>query len=67
MLGEKTATFDCGNKKRFVGANISPGLREPKMILYIKDLIYLSLRFSIKINSISSYYMYFIILNCMVV
>jgi len=35
----KAVTFDCGNKKGFLGANVAVGMRDPKMKQYLKSLI----------------------------
>jgi UTP-glucose-1-phosphate uridylyltransferase len=31
-------TFDCGNKKGFIGANMMFGMRDPEISDYLKDL-----------------------------
>jgi len=33
------ATFDCGNKQGFLGANVAVGILDPKIKEYIKALI----------------------------
>ena len=33
------ATFDCGNKQGFLGANVAVGMQDPKIKAYLKDLI----------------------------
>ena len=33
------ATFDCGNKKGFLGANVALGIQDPKIKEYLKNLI----------------------------
>ena len=33
------ATFDCGNKQGFLGANVAVGLQDPQIKTYLKALI----------------------------
>ena len=33
------ATFDCGNKQGFLGANVAVGIQDPKIKAYLKTLI----------------------------
>ena len=33
------ATFDCGNKQGFLGANVAVGMQDPKIKAYLKALI----------------------------
>ena len=33
------ATFDCGNKQGFLGANVAVGMQDPNIKAYLKTLI----------------------------